>query len=119
MQSLVILPTLRQQHVVASHMAASDMKVSASSRWQMFGVLMIAAALVYLVPLVAPEWIPHGEGVLGQPTDRVLHGIQLLLLGMICECLGRVYAETNSQPTPVVAESVGWRNRRAARSHVS
>jgi hypothetical protein len=114
MQSVVILPTLRQEPIVASHM-----KVSASSRWQMFSMLMIAAALVYLVPLVAPEWIPHDEGVLGQSTDRVLHGIQLLFLGMICECLGRVYAETESQPTPVVAQSVGWRNRRAVRSHVS
>ena len=38
------------------------------------GVLVVVAALAYLVPFVARGWIPHDEGMIGQSADRVLHG---------------------------------------------
>jgi len=50
------------------------MKVAASRAHQTVGVIMIVAAVAYLVPFVPRGWIPHDEGMLGQSADRVLRG---------------------------------------------
>jgi hypothetical protein len=50
------------------------MKTAASARDLTVGVIMILAALVYLVGFVPGGWVPHDEGMLGQSADRVLHG---------------------------------------------
>ncbi len=50
------------------------MKVAASRIHKAAGVLMVVAALAYLVPFVPRGWIPHDEGMLGQSADRVLQG---------------------------------------------
>ena len=50
------------------------MKVAASKGHQFVGILMVAAALIYLVPFVPRGWIPHDEGMLGQSAERVLQG---------------------------------------------
>src|SRR6266496_3770069 len=50
------------------------MKVAASNREQVLGVLMIVAALVYLIPSVLRGWIPYDDGMLGQQAELVLHG---------------------------------------------
>jgi hypothetical protein len=41
---------------------------------KVLGVLMIAAAVIYLIPFVPRGWIPHDEGMLGQSAQRVLQG---------------------------------------------
>ena len=50
------------------------MKVAASKGHRIVGVIMIVAALAYLVPFVPRGWIPHDEGMLGQSAYRVLQG---------------------------------------------
>lgn len=50
------------------------MKVPASKGHAFFAVLMLVAALAYLVPFVPRGWIPHDEGMLGQSAERVLQG---------------------------------------------
>jgi len=48
--------------------------VPASPRQRAIGVLMVAAALVYLTDFVGRGWIPHDEGMLAQSAERVLLG---------------------------------------------
>ena len=37
-------------------------------------VLLLAGAVVYLVPFVPRGWFPHDEGMIGQSAERVLRG---------------------------------------------
>ena len=50
------------------------MKVAASQLHRTVGVLMIVAALAYIVPFVPRGWIPHDEGMLGYSAEQVLLG---------------------------------------------
>ena len=50
------------------------MKPVTSKRDVTIAVVMIAAALAYLIGFVPLGWVPHDEGMLGQTADRVLHG---------------------------------------------
>jgi Dolichyl-phosphate-mannose-protein mannosyltransferase len=51
-----------------------SLSIAASIRERVLGVLLIAAAIVYLIPFVPRGWIPSDEGMLGQSAERVLHG---------------------------------------------
>lgn len=50
------------------------MKIAASRRHEAAGALMVAAAIVYLLPFVRRGWIPHDEGMLGYIAEQVLLG---------------------------------------------
>ena len=51
-----------------------SLSIAASIRERVLGALVIAAAIVYLIPFVPRGWIPSDEGMLGQSAERVLHG---------------------------------------------
>jgi hypothetical protein len=53
---------------------STPMKVAASKGHRVVGLIMVVAALAYLVHFVPRGWIPHDEGMLGQSADRVLQG---------------------------------------------
>jgi hypothetical protein len=50
------------------------MTVPASTRQKAIGALLVVASLVYLTHFVDRGWIAHDEGMLGQASERVLHG---------------------------------------------
>jgi hypothetical protein len=52
----------------------SHLKVAASTGEKSLGALMIAAAIVYLIPFVSRAWIPQDDGMLAQAAELVLHG---------------------------------------------
>ncbi len=52
----------------------SRLRVAASTGEKAVGALMIAAAIIYLIPFVPRAWIPHDDGLLAQSAELVLHG---------------------------------------------
>src|SRR5947207_15979047 len=72
MRSLAILSTDNEHENFPP--VCGPMTVAASIREKAVGLVMVAAAIVYLISFVPRGWIPHDEGMLGQSAERVLHG---------------------------------------------
>lgn len=73
-----------------------------------FGVIVSAAAFVYLVVIVVRAMIPGGESVAGYPSLMAvilfLGGVQLLSLGVVGEYIARIFSETKSRPVYLASE---------------
>lgn len=72
------------------------------------GMIVSAAAFVYLVVIVVRAIMPGGESVAGYPSLMAvilfLGGVQLLSLGVIGEYVARVFNETKGRPVYVASE---------------
>lgn len=75
-----------------------------------FGVLVTAVAIAYAL-WVLVDAVVHGNSVPGYVTTICavtgFGGVQLIILGVIGEYLGRIYAETKRRPLFLLKESSG------------
>ncbi len=76
----------------------------------LFGIVVSAGALFLMVALIVLKFT-HGIPLLGwtslMVTALFLGGVQLICLGILGEYVGRIYEETRSRPSYVVAGVIG------------
>lgn len=78
------------------------------------GVLVSCFAFIYAL-YIAVNTIIFGNPVKGYPSEMVailfIGGVQLIVLGIIGEYLGRIYEETKQRPMYIVREEIGFNDR--------